>query len=134
MPVFLSFWYFFALRPLVTRGPDEEEEEHRPETTSPAYNRLKARVFFCLGRVSELPVWQKAMAPVIGSARTLMADVVKYVIKYNLKQYVKIIVSFYQVSTSFSSNVDVQWPDLVVAVWDFFAFLVSSNRGCSDSK
>jgi len=32
-------------------------------------------------------------------------------------------VSFYQVSTAFSSNIDVQWPDSVASVWKFFAFL-----------
>ena len=44
-------------------------------------------------------------------------------IKMFPQDYVKIIVSFYQVSTAFSSNVDVKWPDAVTSVWKFFAFL-----------
>ena len=122
VPIFLTFWYFFALRPLVTRGPDEQEEE-RPEKTSEAWNMLKARLFFYAGRVSEHPIWRRTMAPVIGPAQALMSNCIAYVVRNNPKDYIKIIVSFYQVSTAFSSNIDVKWPDSVTSVWKFFAFL-----------
>ena len=86
VPIFLTFWYFFALRPLVTRGPDEQEEE-RPEKTSEAWNMFKARIFFCAGRVSEYPIWRKTMAPVIGPARALISNCVAYVVKNNPKVF-----------------------------------------------
>ena len=35
----------------------------------------------------------------------------------------QIIVSFYQITASFNSNVDVRWPSSVQAVWAFFGFL-----------
>ena len=85
VPIFLTFWYFFALRPLVTRGVDEEEEEDRPEDSSAAWSRFKARMFFCLGRASEHPIWLKTMAPVIGPAQTLIFNCVAYVVKNNPK-------------------------------------------------
>ena len=44
-------------------------------------------------------------------------------VRNNPKDYIKIIVSFYQVSTAFSSNIDVRWPASVTSVWKFFAFL-----------
>ena len=85
VPIFLTFWYFFALRPLVTRGVDEDEEQDRPENASPAWNGFKARLFFCLGRASEHPIWLKTMAPVIGRTRALISNCIAYVIKNNPK-------------------------------------------------
>ena len=86
VPIFLTFWYFFALRPLVTRGNDEEEEEDRPENTSPEWwSRLKARIYFGLGRASEHPIWLKTMAPVIGPAQNFISNCVAYVVKNNPK-------------------------------------------------
>ena len=114
--------YFFALRPLITSGPDEEKEG-RPENASKTWNSCKTRVFFCMGRVSEHPIWRKMMVPVIRPARALMSNSITYLVRNNPKDYIKIIVSFYQVSTAFSSNVDVQWPESVMSVWKFFAFL-----------
>jgi hypothetical protein len=122
VPIFLTFWYFFALWPLLNRGPGEEED-CQPEKTSEVWGRFKARLFFCAGRVSEHPIWRKTMAPVIGPAQALMSNCIAYVVRNNTKDYIKIIVSFYQVSTAFSSNIDVKWPDSVTSVWRFFAFL-----------
>ena len=55
--------------------------------------------------------------------QSLFLNVAKWWIKNDPKNYVKIIVSFYQVSASFASNIDVSWPDTVMGVWKFFAFL-----------
>ena len=62
------------------------------------------------------------MAPAIDLAQSVCSKCVMVLEKNHLKDYIKIIVSFYQVSTAFSSNLDMVWPDTVVSIWRFFDF------------
>ena len=39
------------------------------------------------------------------------------------KSGAQIIVSFYQVSAAFLTNIDVNWPKTMTAIWKFFSFL-----------
>ena len=122
-----------ALRPLVIE--DENEAENDDEKSCRRVKasfvaRYQAKVMFCIGRLSELPIYTKICAPAFVAAtpltdkmRALMLTVAAYWVKYDPKHYVKIVVSFYQVSASFSSNIDVNWPDTVTSVWKFFSFL-----------
>ena len=60
----------------------------------------------------------------ISTITALPLKVTAFWLKHDPKNYVKIIVSFYQVSASFSQNIDVNWPQTITSVWRFFAFLV----------
>ena len=121
VPIFVVVWYFFALRPLVS-GP-EEETASRPERTS-MWGRVQARLYSWLGRVHEHRMWRKTVAWVEGPAQALASKVTTHFVnnKY-LHNYTKIIISFYQVATAFSRNIDVQWPDSITSIWKSFSFL-----------
>ena len=43
VPIFLTFWYFFALRPLVTRGVDEDEEQDDDSSAAGATSAKRGR-------------------------------------------------------------------------------------------
>ena len=122
VPIFMTVWYFFALRPLVTAGPDEEQSEKDPRGND-TYARYKARAYFCMGRVSEHPIYQRTLAPALAPVKSLSLSCVKYVVRHNPKDYIKIIVSFYQVSTAFLTNIDVNWPNSVASIWKLFSFV-----------
>ena len=128
IPCFLILWYFSALQPLLKEDDDNSDDEddagnRKQVPQSGSLARYKAKVMFCYGRISELPIFAKFFAPLTDMIQALFLTVAKWWVKHDPKNYVKIIVSFYQVSASFASNIDVSWPDTVMAVWKFFAFL-----------
>ena len=89
VPIFLTFWYFFALRPLLV-GADDEEQNDEDAFTNGIYARYKARLYFCWGRVLEDPVYVKTLLPVAASAKSLCLRWVRYCIKHNAKDYIKV--------------------------------------------
>ena len=128
IPCFLVVWYFSAVQPLLTEDDDDADHEddarnRKQVSQSGRLARYKAKIFFFYGRISELPIFAKFFAPLSDMMQALFLNVAKWWVKNDPKNYVKIIVSFYQVSASFASNIDVSWPDTVMAVWKFFAFL-----------
>jgi len=131
VPLFLVFWYAFALRSLLTRGPEENDEVNEHSRVSAAWQKCKAEVSFCLGRVSELPIYTRTLAPLVGPTKEFFTKVHAFVIKHNPKNYIKIIVSFFQVSASFLNNIDVNWPSSAMSVWQFFAFSQWKSSSCT---
>ena len=89
VPIFLTFWYFFALRPLIVGAADEEHNDE-DTTENRTFAQCKARLYFCWGRVSEHPIYVKTLLPVVTSATSLCVCWVRYCIKNNAKDYIKV--------------------------------------------
>ena len=89
VPIFLTFWYFFALRPLIVGAADEEQNDE-DAIHNGTYAHYKARLYFFWGRVSEHPIYVKTLLPVVTSATSLCVRWVRYCIKNNAKDYIKV--------------------------------------------
>ena len=114
--------YFFALRALIASDPDEEDRRHRPRGYG-IWLHCKTKCYFFLGRIFEHPIYLKTLAPVVAPIKSLCGSWATFVIKNNPRNYIKIIVSFFQISTAFLTNIDVNWPSSVQSLWKFFSFL-----------
>ena len=88
VPIFITFWYFFALRPLLVGAADEEQNDDAIHNG--IYARCKARFYFCWGRISEYPIYVRTLSPLAASAKSLCLRWVSYCIKNNAKDYVKV--------------------------------------------
>ena len=76
----------------MTAAPDEDQtEEGRKD--SEKYGRCKARIYFCLGRVSEHPIYLRTLSPILAPAKSLCSSCFKYVVKNNPKDYIKVACS-----------------------------------------
>ena len=122
LPLLLTLFYWSSLRPLISDDPCEPN-------TSQRRPRAKAWLYFCVGRLSETPIW-KEVAPLIAvldrckeRCKERCTKFATFLVRHNPKDYIKIVVSFYQVSTAFVNNIDVRWPESVVSIWRFFSFL-----------
>jgi hypothetical protein len=93
-PIFLVFWWFFAARSLFVAGKEELEDPARQGQGH------ESSAFIYLRGISESWFCATVLASVIVPARAKVVEMVDFLIKNNPKQYVKIIVSFYQESTA----------------------------------
>ena len=97
-PILLVFWWFFAARSLFVAGEEELQDAARQGQGHESSASICLRSI----RLSARESWfcASVLLPVIVPARAKVDEMVDWLIKNNPKQYVKIIVSFFQESTA----------------------------------
>ena len=102
VPLLAVFWWFFAARSLFVAGEEELQNtarQHQGHNSSASICLRSIQESWFYNRVMGW-FYNRVMAPTLVPARAKVVKMVPWLIKNNPKQYVKIIVSFFQESTA----------------------------------